>query len=650
MMIKPSLARPMPDAVAAPTTARADASLKRQLVMLGVVPCAAASFLLTAYFTADKVVSLDDRFVSSGDALARRVAAASDLSLFAGDTATLRRIGESAMAEADVVAVEISNSQGVFVSLGSRSAGSADTRAFTAPVQFRSVEALGDYPRGSGEDRDDDRQLGIVRIVLDTQALGRRKLRSAVVGLAIAFGSLGLALLYARRIVRQVVDPLDRLASTVLSIRHGQLDVQAPLQGNTEIVSLAIGINGMATSLRSHRRELESKVRQATAQALERLREAEQAGMSKSRFLAAASHDLRQPLHALGFFVAGLRETATPEQQPLVRKIDEGLQSISNLLSALLDISRLEADVLTPQRQTLPLQPLFDSVADVVRPLAAERGVQLRLRGSSACVESDPVLVGRLLNNLVANAVQYAPNGRVLVAARRTARADRLRIEVRDNGIGIASLHHDRIFEEFFQVDNPERDRRKGLGLGLSICRRIARLLGTEIGLRSAFQKGSTFSFELPLAKAAVAAGPAPLPVPAAIPSMPASQGAALNLRGLLVDDDRLIREATADLLIRWGCRVVTAATVPQALALLDDGGTAPFDFVLSDLQLEQADDGWKVIEAAARHQPAPRLLLISGNTAPETLREVKHRQVTLLTKPVSPARLRAALSSRTMS
>jgi signal transduction histidine kinase/CheY-like chemotaxis protein len=606
-------------------------TLRGRLIQAGVIPGAVMSLVLTTGFTWERIHTLERNFADEGEALAHHVAYSAALALYAGDPVSVRSIAQATMQEPRVIAAELSNDQGMRIALGEPAAPVQHTRSFIAPVSLAALRRLSDYP-GLGDQEGARRIIGSVRITLDTRALEKSRLQALLIDALATLGSFifaaGLARLTAGRIAR----PLQRLRSAVSSIRAGNFDVHIGAADTVELQVLAEGVGSMANSLRRHRQATETQVREATAQALERLRQAEQANLSKTRFLAAASHDLRQPLHALGFFVAGLRETALPEQQAVIGKIESGLQSLSNLLSALLDMSRLEADVLRPEMRPVSLRQLFDEVADLAQPAAQEQGIELRFSGRDRLLSTDPLLLARLLNNLVANALKHSGARRVLVAARRSG--GRTRIEVRDNGVGIAPLYHERIFDEFFQIDNPERDRGKGLGLGLSICRRIARLLGSDIRLRSALWEGATFAIELPNAAEAAAA------VPAAKPAAPAPRG---GLRGLLVDDDEPICEATATWLRQWGCLVDIAASAGQAIGRLEQSPAA-YDFVLTDLQLEAADDGWRVIEAAGRCNPPPRLLLMSGNTEPTILREAGRRRVTLLTKPIAPARLRAVL------
>ncbi len=314
------------------------------------------------------------------------------------------------------------------------------------------------------------------------------------------------------------------------------------------------------------------------------------------------------------------------------------------LLDDLLEISRLDAQVLTPSIAKVSLAALFDQLDAQHAATAAEARVRLRWSDRGLAVRTDAAMLQRIVGNLVANALRHAPEGgTVLVAARRAAARpperpqDEVRIEVRDNGVGIAPIHQGRIFEEFYQVANTERDRRRGFGLGLAICARIAALLGTRITVRSALQAGSTFAFTLPAARAADVVPPEPPP----LASAPLA-----GLRCLVVDDDPAILDGSRTLLAQWGCQVECVTTGAEAIARL---GTAdmPYDAVLCDLQLAGEGDGVDVIDAAKRLQPDALAVLVSGATGPEVLQRLRHGGVMLLTKPVAPAKLRALLTTR---
>ena len=227
---------------------------------------------------------------------------------------------------------------------------------------------------------------------------------------------------------------------------------------------------------------------------------AEEANLSKSRFLAAASHDLRQPIHALGMFVGALaRHPMTDEMRRLVEQIEGSVGAMDGLFNSLLDISKLDAGVVQSHVRSFAIGPLLQRISDEFAGEAQRKGLRLTLCPCSAFVASDPVLLERILRNIVSNAVRYTDQGRILVGCRR---GPRLSVQVWDTGRGIAQADRERVFQEFYQVDNFERDRAKGLGLGLAIVRRLTLLLDHPLELRSQIGRGSVFKLSLPTAQA----------------------------------------------------------------------------------------------------------------------------------------------------
>jgi signal transduction histidine kinase/CheY-like chemotaxis protein len=388
-------------------------------------------------------------------------------------------------------------------------------------------------------------------------------------------------------------------------------------------------------------RELEVQ-RQAVGRERDR---AEEANRAKSRFLASASHDLRQPLHTLALYSAALRVRKTDERtQEMAREIGNAIASLGTLLDALLDISKLDAGAFKPETRPFALKPLFDSLATAFAPVAARRGVELTVVATRAFVSTDPAFLRRILQNLLSNALRYGrvegrPQ-RVLIGCRKEG--DGLRIEVRDNGPGIADDKQTLIFDEFVRLqpeDEAPREER-GLGLGLAIVDRIARMLELPIALRSAPDRGSTFAVTVPRVPAVVAAPIAP----AAMHIAPALETEAFVL---CIDNEARVREAMATLLSGWGCRVATAATHAEALAAVTEAGRLP-DLVLADLHLDEGPDGLEVVAALRRGWGhAVPAALVTADRDPTLRMRARASQVELLHKPVKPAALRALLRMR---
>jgi signal transduction histidine kinase/CheY-like chemotaxis protein len=362
---------------------------------------------------------------------------------------------------------------------------------------------------------------------------------------------------------------------------------------------------------------------------------AEQASLAKSRFLASASHDLRQPVHALGMFIGALRADRLPKRaQGLIDHMDASVGALDELFTSLLDISRLDAGVTETHPYAMPLQPLIARICRDLEGEAAVKGLTLTGLPCSAIVRSDPVLLERVLRNLVVNAVRYTETGRVLVGCRR--RGGRVSIEVWDTGPGIAADQREAVIEEFYQLANPDRDRAKGLGLGLAIVRRLTTLLDHPLSLESWPGRGSVFRVSAPRAleaEAAAGRGEASL--------------AALR-HGLIVaiDDDAAVRTAMIQLLASWGHEVVAAGSGEEALTALADCPTRP-DLIICDYRLRDGENGIEVIRRvqAEFNEEIPALLL-TGDTAPERLREAEESGFPLLHKPLAHARLRAAVGN----
>jgi PAS domain S-box-containing protein len=361
--------------------------------------------------------------------------------------------------------------------------------------------------------------------------------------------------------------------------------------------------------------------------------EAERANLAKSRFFAAASHDLRQPLHTIALYLPLLRKRVEDaKSSEIVDSIGTSCRAMGDLLDSLLDISKLDAGVVTPSIAALEVSPLFDKLEREFRVQAQEKGIVLRSFAVHGAIETDGMLLERILRNLLTNAVRHTVRGKILLGARR--RGDRLRIEVWDSGIGIEESQRDRIFQEFYQVGNPERDRAQGLGLGLAIVERLSRLLGHPMGVRSVPGKGSLFWVEVPLAPGA------------ARPEAPDApgEGSARDLSGtlvVLVDDDPQVLKGTTALLEEWGCSVICAETIGSALTRIDQSARAP-DLILADLRLRGEETGVMAIElinqfAGCRAPGA----IITGDTDPERIREASRSGYPLLHKPVDVDALR---------
>ncbi|MEP7282290.1 MAG: ATP-binding protein [Rubrivivax sp.] len=417
-------------------------------------------------------------------------------------------------------------------------------------------------------------------------------------------------------------------ASTVLMVRtYGDALAQA--------ITLKARTEGMAVQLREEKADADAARRAAEA-----------ANRAKTQFFAAASHDLRQPLHAMGLFAEALRQRARdPEVASLVNSINESVDALEGLFGELLDITRIDTGGVDVNPAPVRLRDVFARLRLHFEPVAFEKGLQLNFRGGQHIVQADPVLLERILRNLVSNAIRYTEDGGVLVGARR--RGDAFVLQVWDSGIGISEANLARVFEEFFQVHGHRplaAHDRKGLGLGLSIVKRLADLMGAPLTLRSQAGRGTVFSVALPPGRAARSMTDA-APPPARAPLGLTLQGR----RFVVVEDEPAVREGLVVLLQSWGATVESHDSVEALQAVLDaaPANALPFDLALVDYRLPQGRTGVDALQALRarwpqRHLPA---ILVTGSTLGGHEDQAEQHDYHLLIKPVLPNKLRAMIA-----
>lgn len=364
---------------------------------------------------------------------------------------------------------------------------------------------------------------------------------------------------------------------------------------------------------------------------------AEQANAAKSRFLAAASHDLRQPVHALSLFVAAMRpRMMDDEARSLLDHIDDSVRAMGGLFGGLLDISRLDAGVVEVNRGPVAVQTLLERVCRDYEVQANAKDLQLVLHHCSLYVTSDAVLLERVVRNIIANAVAYTDRGRVVVGCRR--RRGYLSIQVWDTGRGIPRQEQEHVFQEFYQLGNPERDRTKGVGLGLAIVRRLTQLLGHTLNVRSEFGVGSLFEVGAPYADPA-----------AATTSQTGEYLSPFLAHGvgliLVIDDEVSIQIAMQSLLESWGYEAITAGSCDEMLERIATHRTAP-RLIISDYRLRDNASGIDAIERLrSEYNDEIPGMLITGDTGADRLKEAQESGFLLLHKPVPNHRLRASIA-----
>jgi len=444
--------------------------------------------------------------------------------------------------------------------------------------------------------------------------------RSVALVLLGVVASVTTSLLFARSMVR----PIRQLEARAREIGEGKLDQRIDVGTGDELEALGVQFNRMAQRLQ------EIHVTQETRIA-ERTRDLAHANDEKTRFLAAASHDLRQPIHALALFVGQLKADAESPQAPaLLERIERSVEALEELLEALLDLSKLDVGAVIPQPKPFAVYPYLSRLVADFRPTAEAKGLALTLVPTTLWVCSDPLLLERILRNLVANAIRYTTDGRILIVCRR--RGERVDLVVADTGLGIAPEHLPHVFQEFYQAGPLQGGLTKGLGLGLAIVKRLSVLLDHRIAMESVIGKGTIVRIQVPRT--------APQARDDATPAAftPGLHGT----RVLVVDDEASARDAIQGLLAQWGCEVIAVAGADEAVA---QARICRPDLVLCDLNLADGDSGVRVVDRLRSEQgPGLACAFITAESAPERLSEARARGHPIAFKPTKPAKLRALI------
>jgi signal transduction histidine kinase len=610
--------------------------IRARVTLVAFVPLLVLAALMTATHTTLRLGELDSSLRARAQAYVRQTAVASEYPLFIGDHIALQQLLDSLLLEEDMAAIALIGPDNSLLAEAGGFESPAPTLAaapgtHSTEARLRIVEPIRPRPLpidGAPPDTPlADEPLATLVMEMSLERLARRRAELLWIAagwmLMVAIGSLALA----RRMSHSVSGPIRNIAETVLRIGRGEFDRRVPVAGGGSLRMLAEGVNEMAGHLSTAHASMSRQIEDATAELRARRDEAERASIAKSRFLAAASHDLRQPLHALGLFVSELsQQKLDARSRQIVDRIIASAETMDGLLGSLLDISRLDSDALTPVVQSFDLRARLERMVAEQSAVAAERGLELRLRCPPCRANTDPLLLDRILSNLLSNAIRHTPRGRVLVACRR--RGSRLRVEVRDSGPGVAPESQELIFHEFVQLDNPERNRDKGLGLGLAIVRRLGALLGLPLELRSRPGHGAVFAVEVPAAQSEPE-------------SRTRAPGSFEGVRVLLADEDPAGFAATADLLAGWGCTVEDAAD-----ALHGEMAPDSADLII----LAPAVDTPAPLDLLARLRARAGLaevpaILFAADSLTELREHASCANLHLLARPLRPSRLRALMN-----
>ena len=644
--------------------------LRGRLMALAMVPVVVFALVWGAYIVRERSEDLRRQLQQRAQLLARQLATAADYGIFSGNALALQNLTLAVSRERSVIGASVYGPERQILAsstaenLSPQDQSQRRLALFTQslhsgnqPVSYvqdnwiaclepvrTPLLVVDDVPESAGRATDSPVR-GYAVVEVSSHEVRAELLRFGFTVVALLAGVLFSAWILARRFSRRIDQRIQQVALAAQDIGSGKTGIRLKPARIAIFDRLATDLNRMAEQLEQSRQGLESRVERATSALREQRDTAERANSAKTRFLAAASHDLRQPMHALSLLVAALKQdTDTASRGDLLNRIDATTEAMSGLLDALLDISRLDAGGVQARTEVFELQTLLLRLRDTYEAFAERKGVELIVLSSQFWVNSDPMLLERILGNFLSNAIRYTPaGGRVLLCARR--RGNNCMLQVRDNGPGIAPVHQQSIFQEFVQIHNPQRDRSQGLGLGLAIVQRLAQLLWHPIELRSTLGKGSTFAVRVPLHCA-----DEPTLVEAANPQATTSAFAVddpMRLRGLrilLVEDDTLVRESYERLLQLWQCDVRAYADAETALQQLRAGPWQP-QLIIADHRLGGGINGLQLLDHLRdRIGTSLQAIIITGDTEEVALRSADNATTRVLFKPVKPAVLQQAV------
>lgn len=615
--------------------------IRTRAFMLGLLPTLLVAVVLTAYHLHSRLADLDSTMAQQGMAMAHHLASSAEYGVFSGNTAALGKLLDQAMEEPGVASAAV-----IWPNQARLTRGEAITRLpplrkasqwqfgkrswFAYPVLLSPLDKNDPFIEDSTTARAPIAWVVVGIDLHQKQALAQKLLLAS---LGITLLGLALAILLINKLALTGVQPLLNIINTVKRISLGSFGTRMDVTARSpELRELQAMVNLMSESLRSYQQDMEAKVRTVTAELEHKKKEAEQASLAKSRFLAAASHDLRQPMHAISLYVESLKpQMQGRAAEDTLNKIERSIFGTVELFNAILDVTKLDAGVIQPNLAPVRIRKLFLHLADEFAAEADGRGLSLRVRAPDVWIESDAILLERIVRNLLSNALLHTTNGGVLLSAR--SYQGKLRLQVWDTGSGIAPEHQPRIFEEFYQAETQSPQTRRGLGLGLAIVRRLAGLLDYPIQLNSRSGQGTVFSLDVPI----LANGPADI--------VEAGEGGGGTLKGcaVVVDDDPAILNALDHLLRQWGMETRLLSNLQQ---IVHDLQAAP-DVVLADYQLLNGETGLMVAQEAHKrwgtHVP---IVLITGDTRTETIKILRQSGFPILHKPVGANQLRTLLAT----
>lgn len=630
--------------------------LRGRLLVLALLPPTLVAVLLSSGFMTYSIGSLEQGLRARGEALSRQIAATAEYAIFAGQRAALVAQADGALRiDPDLLGIAIFDADGVELArrgvvavpelpapVGVEGRYHGDRELLLVQPVMSTTLSVDDLYGGLESPRTEaPRLLGYVMVDMSLREIDRQQNRLIAVGILIALLASLLGGWLARQIARGVTVPLLMASEVVTKVGAGDTAARMNPDEAGALGSLATGINSMIERVAMTQDDLRRQIAEATLGLLSERDAAEEAVIAKSRFLAAASHDLRQPLQALSLFVSALAHSGVEKTEPkLVGHIQRSVESLQSLFDSILDISRMEQGAVTPSVGSFALGDLLVRMSVDLSVVAEDKGLRFKLRAVPILVRSDEKIVERILLNLIGNALRYTSTGGVLVGCRR--RSGMARVEVWDTGEGIPEHALGQVFEDYTQMGNPERDLDKGQGLGLAICRRLAGLLEIPIGVHSRTGRGSMFWIELPLSQpeAAVIAPADPIALPEQ-----ATDGGKLSGTVLLVEGTAAAREIMGQSITGWGYRVLLADSREEALRVCRENGSAP-DLAICNIGLRGLASGIALAQELRLGAEQMRVVMVTAEVTGEAQVAAARAGIVLINEKVPPGRLRAALQN----
>jgi len=626
--------------------------IKQQAITIAVIPIFLTVIFIESYGIYTRFGDLDSALMEHSRSLVKQLATTSEFAVFSGNDALLKRNIDATLNQPDVSQVIIYDAfKNVLAS------SPKPDRLEQPPIDFGASDLLYENKKSlwlyepiipleiniDAPINDDNskinrnKSLGSVLVKISKYRLNNSKVSILTLTFLITAVIMLFAVIVAYRLSKRITDPISELSKGIISIGKGNLDTLIASSEIIELDQLASGVNNMTLQLKNDKNDLQKRINEATQDLLQKRKQAEDASKAKSRFLSAASHDLRQPIAASSLYIDTLKLTnLSPHQQKIVERLKESTSSMTGLLNSLLEISKLDSGTIKPNIVAFDIGQLYSRVEANFQSLAERKGLSFNIfisRRNPLMVKTDIDLIDRVMINLVSNAIKFTLRGGILVSARR--RGKEVLLQVWDTGIGIKDENIKYIYDEFYQVGNPQRDRMLGLGLGLAIVKRSVELLGTEITCQSRPGRGTVFSLRLPFFDE-------PMSTETASVNRTDNKPNLLGKRFVIIEDNVFVANALTGWIEGNGGKTIHYTNAQEALLDSDIGIT---EYYVVDHMLSGEFNGIELLNLLKQKFAKPiRAVVITGDTSAAFMKESARCEWPILHKPIDTFSLLASL------